>query len=228
MKIVDLAKPKNNKKSTTTDENGREIPTREYIVLHPFFKNVSRVLIAGPSGSGKTVLLSNILLQPLLYFEEIIMYTKTPDQPRVQEMQKIFNNVAKKNKIDPFFTLKNGVVDDVEKLNNGKYKIVIFDDYICEKKEMNTITKYFILGRHYLVSPIFLSQSYYSTPKNIRINCSHFCIFNVGTKREVNSILADHSNISERQYRDNTEGHDFISINKIDKWVGRNLDEALI
>lgn len=212
-----------NKKSSKGD---KEKGGNKYQVLHPFFKNVSRVLIAGPSGSGKSNLLLQILLSPLIYYTEVILYTKTEEQQKIQELKKVFDEISKKAKIPNFFIIKNGKVDDVETLEK-KYRVVIFDDYICEKGEMNAITKYFILGRHYLCSPIFLSQSYYATPKNIRINCSHFCIFNVGTKREVRSILADHNQLSEKQYHANTQGYDFISINKIDKWTGKNLDEEL-
>lgn len=211
----------------TEEEKKEEAKKRPYQVLHPFFQNVSRLLIAGPSGSGKTNLLMHILLSPLIYYEKIIIYTKTPDQPKMKELDRFFKKIAKDNKIGEFHEFKSREVEPVEKLDKETYKIVIFDDYITQKKEMNTITEYFILGRHHLISPIFLSQSYYATPKNIRINCSHFCIFNVGTKREVRSILQDHNNLTEQQYRDNTEGHDFIAINKIQKVIKKNLDEEL-
>lgn len=212
-------------KNRKKDKDEKE--KRPYKVLHPFFKDVSRILIAGPSGSGKTVALLHILLSPLLYYEEVILYTKTAEQSKIVELKNIYDDIAKKSKIPSFFTIKNGAVDDVETLKKGVFRAVIFDDYITEKKQMNAITKYYTLGRHYGISPIFLSQSYYSTPKDIRINCSHFLIFHVGTKREIKSILADHSNITEEQYKNNTEGHDFISINKIQKWIGKNFDEPL-
>ena len=210
------------------EEEKEEAKKRPYNVLHPFFQNVSRLLIAGPSGSGKTNLLMHILLSPLIYYEKIIIYTKTPDQSKMKELDRFFKKIAKDNKIGEFHEFKSKEVEPVEKLDKETYKIVIFDDYITQKKEMNTITEYFILGRHHLISPIFLSQSYYATPKNIRINCSHFCIFNVGTKREIRSILADHNNLTEEQYRNNTENHDFIAINKIQKVIKKNLDEDLI
>ena len=210
------------------EEEKEEAKKRPYNILHPFFQNVSRLLIAGPSGSGKTNLLMHILLSPLIYYEKIIIYTKTPDQSKMLELNRLFKKIAKDNKIAEFHEFKSREVEPVEKLDKETYKIVIFDDYITQKKEMNTITEYFILGRHHLISPIFLSQSYYATPKNIRINCSHFCIFNVGTKREIRSILADHNNLSEQQYRQNTENHDFIAINKIQKVIKKNLDEDLI
>ncbi|CAH3171121.1 unnamed protein product [Porites lobata] len=55
-------------------------------------------------------------------------------------------------------------------------KIVIFDDYICEKNQKKLI-EYFMQGRHKNCSVIYLSQSFYRTPIDIRINCSHFCLY---------------------------------------------------
>lgn len=212
-----------------TDKKDEEKKNKhQYIVQHSFFKNISRVLIAGPSGSGKTNALIEILLKPLIYYEQIYIYTKTPDQDKMKSLDKLFTKIAKDAKITPFHKITNDPVPNIETFEKEKFKIIVFDDMMTEdKKTLNTITKYFILGRHHRISPIFLSQSYYSTPKSIRINCSHFLIFNVGTKREVRSILADHTNITEQQYHNNTQEHDFISINKIEKTVTRNLDEPL-
>ena len=53
---------------------------------------------------------------------------------------------------------------------NKLQRVVIFDDYICDKNQ-NQIIKYFIQGRHKNCSVIYLSQSYY---KNIRLNRDHF------------------------------------------------------
>lgn len=208
------------------DDNEKK--EREYMSLHPFYKQLSRTLICGPSGSGKTCLLTHILLEPLIYWEQLVIYTKTPQQPKYIELGKIFDDIAKKAKIPKFYTITNGDVVDPDTLDEKAFKLVCFDDMILEKKQFDKIIKYFVLGRHKKCSCIFLSQAYYSTSKNIRTNCSHFHIFNVPTKREVRSILMDHAGITEQQYNDNTKNHDFISIDKIGKKIFRNIDEELI
>lgn len=200
---------------------------RPYKSLHPFYDQLSRTLICGPSGSGKTSLLTHLILTPLIYYEEITIYTKTPTQKKYVEIKKIFEDIAKKSKIPSFFTISDGEVIDPDKLDNKKFKLFIYDDYILEKKQFDKIVKMFVLGRHKKCSAIFLSQAYYNTPKNIRINCSHFHIFNVPTRREVRSIIQDHGSLSEAQYINNTQGYNFISINKISKKIYRNIDEPL-
>ena len=61
-------------------------------------------------------------------------------------------------------------------MEDRNQNVVIFDEYVCEKIQ-NDIINYFIQGRHKNCGVIYLSQSYYRTPKDIRINCSSYIIF---------------------------------------------------
>lgn len=194
---------------------------------HPFYTQISRTLLCGSSGSGKTNLLIHVLKEPLIYYEQITIYSKTIDQPKYKELDKFYTDLSKDYKIPIFHSFRNGSVEPVESLDKIKYKLIIFDDYILQTKEFEKMISYFVLGRHHLCNVIFLSQSYYNTPKEIRINCSNFCIFGLPTRREIRSVLTDHQGITEQQFLNNTTGFDFISINKITKKVTKNLDEEL-
>lgn len=205
-----------------------EKKVREYKVLHPFYTQISRTLICGASGTGKTNLLLHILLSPMIYYESIILWTRTPDQPKYIELKQIFDDIAKKAKIPSFFTIKSDGVIDPDTVDDKTFKLWIFDDFILEKKEFEKITKAFVLGRHKKISNIFLSQSYFLTPKTIRLNCSHFHLFHVGGRREINAVLADHPGISKEQFLKNTANFGFISINKFSKKVFHNLDENML
>ena len=55
-------------------------------------------------------------------------------------------------------------------------KLVIFDDYVCQRNQRQLID-YFIQGRHKNCSVIYLNQSFYKTPKDIRLTFSHYCIY---------------------------------------------------
>ena len=53
-------------------------------------------------------------------------------------------------------------------------KIVVFDDVInAPEKIQKIIANHWTDGRHHGISPIYLSQSYYDTPKKLRLNCSN-------------------------------------------------------
>ena len=57
--------------------------------------------------------------------------------------------------------------------------------------------------------------SYYKTPKDIRINCSHYIIFESPTKRENESICNEHGIDKEAYKRSLKTEHDFhILINQ--------------
>ena len=60
--------------------------------------------------------------------------------------------------------------------------------------ERNDIINYFIQGRHKncCVIYLYLSHLYYKTPIDIRINCSHYIIFESPTKRENEAICNEH------------------------------------
>lgn len=198
-----------------------------YKMVHPLYPKLSRTLIAGPSGSGKTNLLLHVILSPMIYYEDIVIYTKTPQQPKFLELEKIMNDISKKNKIKNFCKITDEAVPDPDTYDTNSFKLIVFDDMILSKKDFDNITKHFVLGRHKLCSCIFLSQSYYDTKKIIRINCSHFHLFNVPGRREMRSICVDHGNMTEKIYQDNTKGFDFITIDKGNKKILRNIDEEI-
>ena len=54
-----------------------------------------------------------------------------------------------KNKfsVDEIYEYCNSSIKEVDELENELQKVVVFDDYICDKKQ-DRITKYFIQGRH--------------------------------------------------------------------------------
>ena len=58
----------------------------------------------------------------------------------------------------------NDDIKPVISLENDSQKIVIFDDFICDKNQ-KPLTDYFIQERHKNCSVIYLSQSRYKTLK---------------------------------------------------------------
>ena len=81
-------------------------------------------------------------------------------------------------------TVSNDKITPVKQMgyNNGQI-LVIIDDYVCDKNQKD-IFDYFIQGRRHNCSVIYLSQSYDKTPKDGRINCSHFCIYDFSSSGE--------------------------------------------
>ena len=78
--------------------------------------------------------------------------------------------------------------------------LIIFDDFISDIRTHPIISEYFIRGRKKNASIMFLSQSYYNTPKIIRQNINYCIILKLGGSRDINSILRECSiGISKEQ-----------------------------
>ena len=76
-------------------------------------------------------------------------------------------------------------------LNACKQTLIIFDDFITSIKTHPIINEYFIRGRKRGCSIMFLSQSYYGTPKIIRQNINYLVVLKLGGTRDMNSILRE-------------------------------------
>ena len=75
-----------------------------------------------------------------------------------------------------------------EYIPNKKRKIVIvFDDMISDmlsNKKLNPVeTELFIRGRKLNISLVFITPSYYTVPKDIRLNCKHYFIIKIPNKQ---------------------------------------------
>ena len=201
------------------DENNRFKYIHEYMP-HKCF----RLLICGNSGSGKTNLLLNILYTPLIYYDKLYLYAKNLEQSKYQCLIKRLSKIAQKHKVPlcQILEYSNGEITDVSELDSDLQNVVIFDDYVCEKNQ-NDIINYFIQGRHKNCCLIYLTQSYFKTPKDIRINCSHYIFYGNPSKREVNMICNEHG-VTPEQYKQATDKqYDFLYLDKPRKLIKRNF-----
>ena len=88
--------------------------------------------------------------------------------------------------------------------------LIVFDDTIADmihNKKLNSIvTELFIRGRKLNISLVFITQSYFKVPKDVRLNTTHFLIMKIPDKRELQQISINHSS--------NINTKDFIKIYK--------------
>ena len=71
--------------------------------------------------------------------------------------------------------------------NQKRKTLIAFHDMIADmlsnKKLNSTVSELFIGGRKLNISHVFITQSYFSVPKIIRINSTHYFIMKTPTKR---------------------------------------------
>ena len=127
-----------------------------------------------------------------------------------------------KIQIDEIFHSSNEEIKPISEMEDRNQKVVVFDDYVCEKNQ-GDIINYFIQGRHKNCCVIDLSQLYYKTPKDIRLNCSHYIIFEGPSKRE-NVAICNEQGLDKEAYKRSFENeHDFLYIDKPRKIAKRNF-----
>ena len=75
--------------------------------------------------------------------------------------------------------------------------LIIFDDMIADMINNNNlnpiVTELFIRDRKLNISIIFITQSYFNVPKDVRLNSTHFFIMKIPNKRELQQIALNHS-----------------------------------
>ena len=118
----------------------------------------------------------------------------------------------------------NDIYENINDYNsNRKRKILIFfDDMIADimtnKKFQSLIKELFIRCRKLNISLVFITQSYFSVPKDVRLNSTHYLIMKINNKRELQNIAFNHSaNIDYQDfmkiYRECTrEQYSFLTI----------------
>ena len=102
-------------------------------------------------------------------------------------------------------TLKNATPPPSPK---EKRKILtVFDDMIVDmlsNKKLNPIvTELFTRGIKLNISLVFITQSYFAVPKNIRLNSTHYFIMKIPNKQELQKIAFNNS--SDIDFKDFTQ-----------------------
>ena len=88
---------------------------------------------------------------------------------------------------------------NIEDYNPGKKRkiIIVFDDMIADminNKKLNpVVTELFIRCRKLNISIVFITQSNFNVPKDVRLNSTHFFIMKILNKRELQQIALNHS-----------------------------------
>ena len=150
-----------------------------YIPDHPY-----RILIIGDSGSGKTNALLNLINnQPDI--DKIYLYAKGPYDAKYQYLINKHEKVGLDHFDDPkaFIEYSNDMRDvnkNIDEYNPRKKRkvLIVFDDMIADminnKKLDSIVTELFIRGRRLNISIVFITQSYFKVPKDVRLNSTHF------------------------------------------------------
>ena len=194
---------------------------------HIFLITVQNLKIGG-SGSGKTNALLN-LINEQKDIDKIYLYAKDLSKSKYEYLIKNRKNAGIKhvNNSKAFIECSNTMDDVYENIddyspNRKRKMLIVFDDMIADimtsKKFQSIIKELFIRDRKPNISLVFITQSYFSVPKDVRLNSTHYLIMKINNKRELQNIAINHSADIDYQdfikiYRECTkEPYNFLTI----------------
>ena len=189
-----------------TNENNKEHNKK-----WPFIPDhLYRILIIGGSGSGKTNTLLN-LINEQNDIDKIYLYARDLNEPKYKILIKKREDAGIKHLNDPnaFIECSNTMDDVYENIDDcnpsRKTKILIvfgdmIEDIMTNKKFRVIIKELFIRCRKLNISLVFITQSYFFVPKDVRLNSTHYLIMKINNKRESQNIAINHS--ADIDYKD--------------------------
>ena len=136
--------------------------------------------------------------------DKIYLYAKDLEEPKYQLLNKKREQAGTKNLKDKnvFIEYSNNmddIYDDINDYNKKRKRkvLIVFDDMISHimsnKKAQQVLKELFIRCRKLNILLCFLTQSYFSVPKDVRLNCTHYVIFKLNNKRELQNVAVNHS-----------------------------------
>ena len=94
-------------------------------------------------------------------------------------------------------------INDYNPIRKRK-KLIVFDDMIADimtnRRFQAIIKELFIRCRKLNISLVFITQSYFSVPKDVRLNTTHYFIMKINNKRELQNIAINH--FADIDYKD--------------------------
>ena len=203
--------------SITNENNKKHNEKWSYIPDHPY-----RILIIGGSRSEKTNTLLN-LINEQNDIDKIYLYARDLNKPKYKILIKKCKDAGVKHLIDlnAFIECSNMMDDVYENINDynsstkRKILIIFYDmiaDIMANKKFQALIKQLFIRCRKLNISLVFITPSYFSVPKDVRLNSTHYLIMKINNKRELQNIAINHSADIDYQdfikiYRECTKEH---------------------
>ena len=135
--------------------------------------------------------------------DKIYLYAKDLYEGKYQYSINIREKVGIDHFNDPkaFIVYSNDMHDIYKNIDDYNPDIenkalIVFDDMIADminnKKLDSIVTELFIKGRKLNIYLVFITQSYFKVPKDVRLNTTHFFIAKVPNKRELQQIAINH------------------------------------
>lgn len=172
-------------KKLNTKKRGKEIENDRYGLRHPF-----RLAIVGGTGAGKTTAMCELILK-LIKFEHLYLYARDLEEPIYKGIMATLDEIQEDNGLpDALYTASENPDDIIEvaKMNASVRSVMIFDDMVSSARARPVIFEHFLRGRKKNCSYIFISQSYFSIQRQVRLQLSSIILMKLNDTTEIDRI----------------------------------------
>lgn len=153
-----------------------------------------RMVVVGSSGAGKTNFCLNLIKITSGSFEHIAIALKSRHEP-------LYDFLAKK--LPNSVTFYENQVPAISELEQYSQSLIIFDDLVATKSLQTAISDFFVRGRKFGISMVYITQAYYQVPKLIRLQAQYCVLKKVGSDKDLAMIMREFSfGISKEQLMD--------------------------
>ena len=151
-----------------------------------------RLLICGGSGSGKTTCMMNVV-DAMNCWDTVTLIAKTLEEPLYRYWQDRMRDEQVHRKLKWFHVSSDlASLPQVDKYDPRLFNLVVIDDMLLEGKEKLTpLMDFYTRSRKYGIFLVFLSQSYFKTPKYARDNTSYLILLGDLGAREARRICTE-------------------------------------
>ena len=153
----------------------------------------------------------NTLLNNQPDIDKLYLYAKDSYEAKYQHLIKKRESTGLKHFSDlkAFIEYSNDMQDvykNIEEYNLGKKRkvLLVFDDMIADiinNEKLNpVVTEFFMRCRKLNISIVYITQSYFKVPTEVRFNTTHFFIMKIPNKEKLQQIALNHSSDIDFKY----------------------------
>ena len=129
-------------------------------------------------------------------------------EPNYQFLIKKYGNagIRHSNDANAFIECSNtmdNVYEHIDGYNRGRKRNILIAEIMSNKKFQAVVRELFIRCRKLNISLVFITQSYFSVPKDVRLNSTHYLIMKIKNKNKLKNITINHS--ADIKYKDFVE-----------------------
>ena len=143
--------------------------------------------------------------------DKIYLHAKDLREPKYQFLIEKHENTGIKNFNDPttfieYFSTMDDFYSNIDDYNPKRKRkiLIVFDDMITDimtnQKFQAIIKELFIRSRKLNISLVFITQSYFSVPKEARLNSTHYLIMKINNRKNLQQIVIAH--LADIDYKD--------------------------